>query len=74
MDGISVVIKDLKDKEIEMSGIEEEVNEMKSVKQFSAVELAIEKTKLKMKAENCVLLKEKLSNLQKIHKNCKIIN
>ena len=71
---ISVVIKDLKDIELDIGGIEAEVNEMKRVKQSSAVELAVEKTKLKMKVENGVLLKEKLYNLQKIHKNCKIIN
>ena len=71
---ISVVIEDLKDIEIEIRVKEEEVNLMKSVKQSSTVELAVEKTKLKMKAENSVLLNEKLCNLQKLHRNCKISN
>ena len=74
VDEISVLIKSLKDVDLEFSQREDEINEMKNVIQTKAVELAVGKTKLKIKTENKVGLKEKLANLKKIHLTCTVNN
>ena len=59
-----------KDMDTEIKNLDESVENLRSVKLSKSVELAVNKAKLQIKSENVILLKEKMSNMIRLHTSC----
>ena len=66
------LLNNLKEIDTSLDCLQIEIDELKEVKLARMVEVATSKASLKLKSENVVVLKEKVSNMYKIHRNCNI--
>ena len=64
------LLNNLKEIDTSLDCLQIEIDELKEVKLARMVEVATSKASLKLKSENVVVLKEKVSNMYKIHRNC----
>ena len=66
------LLDNLKEIDKSIDSLQIEIDELKEVKLSKMVEVATSKAALKLKSECVSVLKEKVSNMYKIHKNCNI--
>ena len=64
------LMKKYKDIDTDIKVLEEEVEDLRSLQLSKSVELAVGKAKLQMKSEIVTVLKEKLSNMHRLHSSC----
>ena len=64
------LMKKYKEMDTEIANLDVNVENLRSVKLSKSVELAVSKAKLQIKSENVVLLKEKMSNMLRLHTSC----
>ena len=69
---LSKLMERYKDFDKEIKVLEEEVDSLKSLKLSKSVEVAVVKAKLQIKSENVTSLKEKLSNMLRMHSSCNL--
>ena len=67
---LPALLNHLKEIDTSIDCLQLEIDELKEVKLARMVEVATSKASLKLKSENVVVLKEKVSNMYKIHRNC----
>ena len=64
------LMKRYKDMDTEIKTLDANVENLRSDKQSKSVELAVNKARLQIKSENVILLKEKMSNMLRLHTSC----
>ena len=69
---LSNLMKKYKDIDTEIKVLEEEVENLRSLNQSKSVDLAVGKARLHIKSENVSVLKEKLTNMLRLHSSCNL--